>query len=98
METYFNIKLWTEYIIPLSILALIIIYILLTILISFIKSLFCKNCFKCKYYKLYNVAGYGDCCWYKCHKLDKINKHTMNDNVFYERCKYYEEEDENGKD
>lgn len=95
METYFNIKLWVEYIIPLGILGLIILYVLLYILISFIKSLFCKNCFKCKHYKLYNVAGSGDCCWYRCDKLDITNSHSMNDTVYYKKCKYYEEEESN---
>ena len=48
------------------------------------------NCFDCEYYKLHNVAGAGDKCWFKCYKFDRIDDHSMNDNEQWKRCKYYQ--------
>ena len=51
------------------------------------------NCFDCKYYRLHDVASYGDKCWYKCNKLDNIDSHSMNDRAQIRKCKYYEQDD-----
>ena len=54
---------------------------------------FKKNCFKCKYYYLYDVASAGDCSWYKCKKCKEIHdRHSGNTYYRFRKCKEFEEE------
>ena len=49
-----------------------------------------KNCFKCKHYKITDVASTGDCCWYECIKHNKENRHSFNDSILLKHCKNFE--------
>lgn len=44
------------------------------------------NCYNCYYYKLDDVAPYGDHCWYKCTKHNRRDSTTMNCRKHYEKC------------
>lgn len=71
---------------------ILIVILLVYIFIEIIKSIgnkFKKNCFKCKYYELDDVAGFGDRCWYRCKKKNKKNAHSMNDKEHFEKCDYF---------
>ena len=83
-------------IVGIIILGIVIIFGIFYILVNEIKKIGKKNCYKCKYYELYNVASCGDGCWYKCIKYDrKDNCVSMNETEHYEKCKYYKEEKNN---
>lgn len=86
---------------PIIILIIVVFTILLlcgiiNLIYNFITRKLLKthhNCFKCKFYKLYNVASVGDRCCYKCDKLNQINDHTMNDHEYWKKCRYFKEEE-----
>lgn len=88
MEAYFKLK-FIESLIPYIILEIIIIIIIIAYIKEKIDSKFKKNCFTCKYYKLSNVAGFGDVCWYKCEKNNVEDRHSMNDRIHYVKCNNY---------
>lgn len=71
--------------------SLIIIFAIIYIIITIINALFNigkKNCYYCKYYELDDVAGCGDCCWYRCTKHNRKDGGTsMNTREYLERCK-----------
>lgn len=73
---------------------LVIILFIYAIIDSWIDKHFRKNCYKCKYWKLSNVAGFGDKCWYKCNKncLKEEISQGMNDREYYVKCNKFEEE------
>lgn len=49
-----------------------------------------KNCYKCKYYKLYDVTSVGGYCRMQCQKHNRIDRTVdMNDCEHYEKCKDY---------
>lgn len=63
-------------------------------IIEEIKKIGKKNCYKCKFYKLDDVASCGDCCWYRCTKHNrKDNGVSMNENEHYEKCNDFKEEE-----
>lgn len=86
IELYFKLKILLPLIIFLSILFLLII---LSIKYK-IDSKFKKNCFKCKYYKLHDVASFGGVCRYKCTLKNIYCKHNFNDRVKLTKCKEFE--------
>lgn len=88
MNIFVNLK-------DIIIICLIIFVSFCTILFNLIKEI-CnigkKNCYKCKYYKLYDVASCGDCCWYECIKHNrKDNGVSMNEKEKLVRCKDFKE-------
>ena len=49
-----------------------------------------KNCYKCKYYELYDVTSVGGYCRMQCKKHNRIDRTVdMNDCEHYEKCKDY---------
>ena len=72
----------------------IVVIIIYGIIADKINKKFKKNCFKCKYYELNNVAGSGGICWYKCTKNDYEDRHDFNDMYQYRKCDLYEEKDD----
>ena len=85
--------------IELGIIGFFIFGFIISFIIGFLKakydSKFKKNCFKCKYYKLDDVASFGDKCWYRCHKHNRVDDHTMNCSYNFIKCDDYEEVDKN---
>ena len=85
-------------IIKLVVLAILLVAFILFFIISYIKNFidrkFKHNCFECKHYYLRDVAGAGDCCWYRC-KLNKEfdDEHSMNDRYKFRKCKEFEEKE-----
>lgn len=76
----------------LGIIGIIVIGVVIYATIKTICDIGKKNCYECKYYKLYDVASCGDGCWYKCTKCDrKDNCVSMNERVHLERCKDFKE-------
>lgn len=55
---------------------------------------FRKNCYKCKHWKLNNVAGSGGIAWYKCEKncLEDEIRQDFNDTEYYVKCEKFEED------
>lgn len=80
-----------DFIIPVIFILCLIIYSVYLIIRSILNK-FKHNCYKCKHYKLNDVASVGDCCWYKCTKLDRVDRHSFNDKEIYKKCNYYEED------
>ena len=69
-----------------------IIYSIIRVIYTELKKIGKKNCYKCKYYDLADVAGAGDCCWYRCKKHNrKDNGVSMNEREHYEKCKDFKE-------
>lgn len=80
----------TEIIAGLVILS-IIVYTILSILLTAITNIFKKNCYECKHYYLKDVASYGDACWYGCDiNKDIHDQQTMNSKSAYRKCNKYE--------
>lgn len=72
-----------------------IIYCIYAIIRTWFNRHFRQNCYKCKHWYLYNVAGSGGICWYKC-KQDCIKEQVrqeFNDQEYYMKCSKFEEED-----
>lgn len=90
MIVVINLK---DLIIPILFILTIFIYVIYLIVSAIINRLFKHNCYDCKYYKLDNVAGAGDRCWYKCAKLNRVDAHSFNDKINYKKCKYFEEDE-----
>ena len=86
IELYFKLKILLSLLIFLSILFLLII---LSIKYK-IDTKFKKNCFKCKYYKLYSVSSFGGKCKYKCILKNIYCNHDFNDRVKFTKCKDFE--------
>lgn len=64
-------------------------------IITELKKVGKKNCYKCKYYQLYDVTSVGGCCRMQCKKHNRIDKTVdMNDCEHYEKCKDYLESQE----
>lgn len=80
-------------IIAVLLMLIIILCFVINLIYNKIKRLGKKNCYKCKYYKLHDVASAGDCCWYKCIKKERIdNGCSFNNSEHYEKCKLFEED------
>ena len=86
-------------IIGLCILTIFILAFIIFVTYAIIKSWFDRhfrqNCYKCKYWKLSNVAGSGGICWYRCQKncLKQEIRQEFNDNEYYTKCKEFKEGD-----
>lgn len=80
-------------IIGLGILILFIAGGIIYMIIKEIKKIGKKNCYKCKYYDLYDVASVGGYCRMKCKKHNRIDNTTdMNEREHYEKCKDFKSE------
>ena len=80
-------------IIGIGILVLFIAGGIIYMIIQKIKKIGKKNCYKCKYYKLYDVTSVGGYCRMQCTKHNRIDKIVdMNDNEHYEKCKEFKSE------
>lgn len=74
--------------------AIITVLVLMRIVdIYFKKSKKWKNCYECENYYLKDVAGAGDCCWYKCKIHNYEDAHSMNDCTMYRKCKNFKAEE-----
>lgn len=93
MSLYFKIKLIEEYLIPLLVIVIVIFIIIFKYLNSILNKKFKKNCFKCKYYKLSDVASFGDRCWYTCIKNDAEEVHSFNDREKYVKCEKFKKKE-----
>ena len=72
-----------------------VIFVIYAITKSWFDRHFRQNCYKCKYWKLFDVAGSGGICWYKCQKncLKEQIRQDFNDDEYYTKCKQFEEGD-----
>jgi len=78
--------------IVLSVIIITILIGIISMVIEKLKKIGKKNCHKCKYYVLDDVASCGDCCWFKCTKYcRKDSGVSFNEREHYEKCNYYEE-------
>lgn len=85
------VTIWDLFI--FGIIALSILIAIISSIIKEIKKIGKKNCYKCKFYKLNNVASCGDGCWFICTKHNrKDDCVSMNESEHYERCNDYIEE------
>lgn len=81
--------------IPIIIIACCFICWVVYIIISMFLNKFKKNCYECKHYDLYDVAGAGDMCWYKCDlKEDRDTGTSMNTKCKYVKCKNFEKKED----
>lgn len=77
-----------ETIISVIIFALIFIVLIIYEIIKAIKKIGKKNCYECRYYKLYDVCSCGDGERYICTKKIRIdNVVDSNCREHYEKCK-----------
>lgn len=84
----------SELILIIVVAIIFIIWLVYTVISSFL-NIFKKNCYKCKHYKLYDVASAGDMCWYKCNLKDERDIGTsMNTRYRYVRCKNYKSKED----
>jgi len=80
-------------IIGIVILVLFVVGGIIYTIIQEIKKIGKKNCYNCKYYKLYDVTSVGGYCRMQCTKHNRIDKTVdMNDNEHYEKCKEFKSE------
>lgn len=86
IELYIKLKILTTLFIFLSVL---FFFIIISIKCK-IDSKFKKNCFRCKYYKLHDVASVGNRCTYKCTLKNIYCNHNFNDRVKLTKCKEFE--------
>lgn len=87
MELYFKLRI----LIPLIILLITILYIIILFIKHKIDIKLKRNCFDCRYYKLFDVASVGDSCRYKCSLKDRYDYHSMNDKYNLVKCKEFKE-------
>ena len=81
-------------IIIFGVLGLIISVGIIYITIKLILDIGKKNCYECKHYELDNVAGCGDCCFYRCKLYNRKDKGvSLNESTHLERCKEFEEKE-----
>lgn len=83
IKAYFTLKV----IIPIITISTLILVALLLYIKSVLDSKLKQNCFKCKYYKLYDVSSIGGDCRYKCTLKNKCNNNKINDNCNFVNCK-----------
>ena len=71
-------------------LSLVIVGSIIYVIVNELKKIGKKNCYKCKYYHLYDVTSVGGWCRMQCKKHNRIDKTVdMNDCEHYEKCKDY---------
>ena len=75
IELYFKLRI----LIPLIIFLAILFYLIMLTIKHKIDTKFKKNCFNCKYYKLHDVASFGNSC-----------RHNFNDRTKLTKCKEFE--------
>lgn len=83
---------WTfDSVVKVGIIGLVILIFIISSLRFLFKTLFKKNCAKCKHCKLSSVSSCGGSNTYRC---EINNRHMYGDNTydFYVKCKDYEEE------
>ena len=74
----------------IAIIIIVVIYYVLKGIIKITSKIGKKNCYKCKYYKLHDVASAGGYCWYKCTKNNRIDSGcSFNNSEHYEKCKNF---------
>lgn len=83
IKVYFTLKV----IIPIVIISSLTLVTSLLYIKSVLDSKLKQNCFRCKYYKLYDVSQSGGYCRYKCTLKNKYNNHGFNDNSNFVNCK-----------
>lgn len=77
-------------IIGIIVLGLLFIGIIIYGIIIELKKIGKKNCYKCKYYKLYDVTSVGGYCRMQCQKHNRIDNTTdINEREHYEKCNDY---------
>ena len=91
MELYYKIRMFAEFGIPIILFGIAIIMMIVLMINGWFNKKFKKNCFKCKYYELFDVPSAGGKCKYRCNKYDRMDYHSMNSNAKYMKCKEYEE-------
>ena len=80
-------------IIGLGIIVLFIAGGIIYTIIQEIKKIGKKNCYHCKYYKLYDVTSVGGRCRMQCKKHNRIdNTVDMMEYEHYEKCKDFKSE------
>lgn len=80
-------------IIGIVILVLFIVGGIIYTIIQEFKKIGKKNCYKCKYYELYDVTSFGGHCRMQCKKHNRIDNTTdMNKREHYEKCKDFKSE------
>lgn len=89
MDSITKYFIFRDFGIPIIIIVIFIFIFIVSLVIELFNKLFKKNCYDCKYYKLDDVAGCGDACWYKCSKNNRIDRTTMNQREHYEKCKKF---------
>lgn len=79
---------WTlESVFWVSVIGLAILWLIIASIRFFFKTLFKKNCEKCKHCKLYSVSSCGGPNTYHC----DIKNHIMHDTYdFYVKCEEFE--------
>ena len=72
----------------------VVCYIIYTLIQEFYNKIFKKNCLRCKYCYLADVASCVDGCRYKCmkHKYEALNQRMISSNcrTLYKKCNDYE--------
>lgn len=48
-----------------------------------------SNCFKCEYYKVYDISSFGNKCRYKCIKKGIIEEHNIKNKKNMKECEEY---------
>ena len=80
-------------IIGLGILVLCIVGGIIYTIIQEIKKIGKKNCYKCKYYDLYDVTSVGGGCRMRCAKYNRIDSTVeIMEDEHYEKCKEFKSE------
>lgn len=90
LDLYLKYKFMTDFIIPLLIVLLIVIFVVYRRFKFNYSKISKKNCFDCTNYKLKDVASVGEGCSYKCDVFKNINKHSMNDRCNFVKCDKFE--------
>jgi hypothetical protein len=90
MELYYKVRLFLELGIPVLFIVLVIILLIVFSIKSWFDKKFKKNCSECKYYELFDVSSSGGGCRYKCHKHNRIDRHSMNGHCKYIKCNEFE--------
>lgn len=74
-------------------IVIILFSIVASFLLNIFRKLFMKNCCKCKYYYLKDVAGAGDKHWNSCRMFKQfVDERSSTSEDKYRFCKFFEED------
>lgn len=95
MNKYFEIKYFVEFILPISLLCLLILWIVISLVFSYIKFHYDRltkvNCRKCKNYSYWSNA-LGNEAWYGCSLYKWKERKYIGHNYNFKKCSDFEEE------